>query len=149
MVSRQKVRRPRLSSKELMRTCLVLACTVIPSLAWSTDAPAFFAARERLARKIEEQPETQKYLYEGMFPVIGSSTADAMKICLTSATASTDKFTLVADVLPDGRFGAVAVQPTTNTARCFAAAFRRFRAPPPPTCDCGPLPIAIDMAIKP
>lgn len=126
-----------------------LSLSLISIAALAAGEASSFASRERRARQIEKQPQTQKYLSDGMYPNIGQAMANAMKACLADGNASTDKFTLVADVTPAGYFSEVSVRPSTDTSRCFAMAFSEFRAAPPPTCDCGPLPIVIDMTINP
>jgi len=108
-----------------------------------------FSERVALAEKIEEQKATAEYFKNGMYPAIGPSLSSAMRECTSLAGASTAKFTVVADVSQDGRFTHIDYEPNTNTAACLAAAMVSFRAPPPPTCDCGELPIVINMSVKP
>jgi hypothetical protein len=108
-----------------------------------------FSERVANAKKIEAQEETQAYFKNEMYPAIGPALASAMRECLSLANASTEKFTVVADISQGGEFINVAHKPKTNTATCLATAMRSFHAPPPPTCDCVSLPIVIDMAVKP
>ncbi len=126
----------------------IVAFSVLAFQANAADAPAF-AERVALAKKLEEQNATAEYFQNGMYPAIGPSLASAMRDCTSRAGASTEKFTVVADVSQDGQFTHIAYEPNTNTAACFAAAMELLRAPPPPTCDSSALPIVIEMSVKP
>lgn len=108
-----------------------------------------FAERHHLAKLAEEQEPTRSYLNDKMFPAVGPAAATAMRGCLTPAGASTEPFTVLADLSKDGNFTRIAYEPKTDTAACFAAAMPSFHAPPPPTQDGRPLPISIDMKIVP
>lgn len=112
------------------------------------DTPSF-AERVALAKNTEKQKATTQYFQNEMYPAIGPSLATAMQECMSRAGASTEKFTVVANVSQDGRFMDIAHEPSTNTATCLATAMASFRAPPPPTCDYGVLPIVINMSVKP
>lgn len=130
------------------QACL-LAVNLFALNAIAADNQAF-AERVALAKKIEEQRATTEYFQNSMYPAIGPSLASAMKKCMSRSAASTAKFSVVADITQDGKFTRIAYEPNTNTAACLAAAMASFRAPPPPTCDCGAaLPIVIDMSITP
>jgi len=124
---------------------------VFSALAFQANAAdgTSFDERVALAIKIEEQKATSEYFKNGMYPAIGPSLASAMRECTSRAGASTAKFTVVADVSQDGLFTHIAYEPNTNTAACLAAAMASFSAPAPPTCDCGELPIVINMSVKP
>lgn len=113
------------------------------------DQSLSFAKRVALAKEIEEQKTTAEYFQNGMYPAIGPSLSAAMRECMSHAGASTTKFAVVADVKQNGEFIHIAYEPNTNTAACLAEAMASFRAPTPPTCDCGALPIVIEMSINP
>ena len=111
---------------------------------------ATFAERVAIAKKIESQQETQDYFLKGLFPAIGPMMGGIMKDCLSHPDASVEKFTLVANVAESGQLIDIDVEPkSNNTAVCFAKAFATLTAPPPPLCDCGVLPIVMDMGVKP
>ena len=109
-----------------------------------------FSGRVALAKEIEHQGPTSEYLNGAMFPAIGPELQSSMLKCMSRSGASALKFTVVADVTPDGKFIHIARKPNTNTAACLAAAMVKFRAPPPPMCDFGTnLPIVIEMSVEP
>lgn len=127
----------------------VVALSLFAVHAAAADSQTF-AERVALAKKVEEQSATAEYFQNGMYPAIGSELASAMRECMSHAGASTAKFSVVADISQDGKFTQIAHEPNTNTAACLAAAMTSFRAPPPPTCDCGAaLPIVIEMSVAP
>jgi hypothetical protein len=126
----------------------VIAFGVLSCQASAADVSSF-AERVALAKWVEEQKAASEYFQNGMYPAIGPSLASAMRECTSRVGASTQKFTVVANVSQDGQFTDIAHEPNTNTAACVAAAMASFRAPPPPTCDLGALPIVIDMSVTP
>ena len=127
---------------------MVLACGLLGFHADAGETTSF-SERVAIAKRIEAQKETADYFKTGMYPAIGPALASAMRDCMSRPGASTEKFTVVADVSQNGEFIHIAHEPKTNTAACLAGAMASFRAPPPPTCDCGDLPIVIDMSITP
>ncbi len=111
---------------------------------------ATFAERVAFAKKIEAQKEASDYFFGTFFPTFGSSIGGIMKMCLARDGASQEKFTLVANVSLQGELVAVDFEPkSNNTGACFAKEFSSLKAPTPPLCDCGLLPLVIDMAVKP
>jgi hypothetical protein len=78
---------------------------------------------------------------------ISTQTTDAYKACVNS-NKPTDKgpFTLVANVLPDGRLAQIDVQPQTAVAQCMAGQFASWMVPAPPAQP-KPYPIEIDFSI--
>lgn len=129
-----------------MRTLGVLLLVL-----FSTNlSAATFAERVAIAKKIESQQATQDYFLKGLFPIIGPAMGGIMNECLSHPNASVEKFTLVANVAESGQLIDIEVEPkSNNTAVCFAKAFATLTAPPPPLCDCGVLPVVIDMGVKP
>ena len=111
---------------------------------------ATFAERVAIAKKIESQKEASDYFFGSFFPSIGPSMGGIMKMCLARDGASQEKFTLVANIALSGELIDVDFEPKLNsTGACFAKEFSILKAPPPPLCDCGVLPVVIDMAVKP
>ncbi|MEZ0231495.1 MAG: hypothetical protein ACAH12_01540 [Methylophilaceae bacterium] len=108
-----------------------------------------FSERVELAKRAEEQKEISNYIYKQMFPAIGSNVASLMKSCLAKKTASVDKFTIVADINPIGKFREIEFLPKTNTASCFAKGLTKMSLPPTNLCQCGQIPFVLDMGIKP
>lgn len=108
-----------------------------------------FSERVAVAKKAEQQKEIGNYLYKEMFPAIGSNMSELMKRCLAKVNASVDKFTIVADVKEPGRFNAIDYQPRTNTASCFADGLASLHLPSTTLCQCGSIPVVLDMAIAP
>ena len=124
---------------------------ILLSVLFSTNLnAATFAERVAIAKKIESQQATQDYFLKGLFPAIGPVMGGIMHECLSHPEASTEKFTLIANVAESGQLVDIDVEPkSNNTAVCFAKAFATLTAPPPPLCDCGVLPVVIDMGVKP
>ncbi len=118
------------------------------SYAYAASQPSF-DARVARAKVIELQDATVKYFQNDMYPAIGESLATAMRGCTSRPNASLKKFTVVADVTPDGQFVRIAYRPNSDTANCLAAAMALFRAPPPPMCEYSALPVFFDMSVKP
>lgn len=118
------------------------------SLSCNSKLPSF-SERVAVAKKAEHQKEIGNYLYKEMFPAIGSNMSELMKSCLAKANASVDKFTIVAEVKEPGRFNAIDYQPRTNTASCFADGLASLHLPSTILCQCGSIPVVLDMAIAP
>ena len=111
---------------------------------------ATFAERVALAREVESQKDVSDYFFGAFFPSIGPSMGGIMKMCLSRDGANQEKFTLVSNVALNGEIINVDFEPkSNNTAACFAGEFSALTAPPPPLCDCGVLPLVIDMGVKP
>ena len=111
---------------------------------------ATFAERVALAREVESQKDASDYFFGAFFPFIGPSIGGIMKMCLSRDGANQEKFTLVSNVALNGEIINVDFEPkSNNTAACFAGEFSTLKAPPPPLCDCGVLPLVIDMGVKP
>lgn len=111
---------------------------------------ATFAERVAIANEIESQKEAADYFFGSFFPSIGPSLSGIMKMCLARDGASKEKFTLVANVTLSGELVDIDVEPkSNNTGSCFAKEFSTLKAPPPPLCDCGVLPVVIVMAVEP
>ena len=133
--------------------CQYLPLTLVLSFlslnAAAADKPSF-AERVAMAKELEHQGPTSEYLQSAMFPAIGPELQSSMVKCMSRSGASALKFSVVADVTPEGKFIHIAREPNTNTAACLANAMGKFRAPPPPMCDYGAnLPIVIEMSIEP
>lgn len=97
----------------------------------------------KLAEGADPGPAYQKQMWDR----IGKSTTDAYRSCLSS-TADKAPFTLVADVLADGRLSHLAVSPQTPAASCMAGQFTSWTLPAPPASPV-PYPVEIDFSIKP
>lgn len=111
---------------------------------------ATFSERVAIAKEIESQKETSDYFFGTFFPSIGPSMGGIMKMCLSRDGANQEKFTLVANVALSGEIINVDFEPkSNNTAACFAGEFSTLKAPPPPLCDCGVLPLVVNMGVKP
>jgi hypothetical protein len=114
------------------------------------SAAATFAERVAIAKKVESQKEAENYFFGSFFPSIGPSMGGIMQTCLSRPNASKEKFTLVANVALDGELVDIDYEPkSNNTGECFAKEFATLRAPAPPLCDCGVLPMVINMGVKP
>jgi hypothetical protein len=109
-------------------------------------SPEFQArvAQAKLAEGAASGPGYQKQMWDG----IGNPTTDAYKSCIASnAPADTSPFTMVADVLADGRLAHIAVWPQTAVAKCMAGQFTSWTLPAPPASP-RPYPVEIDFSIK-
>ena len=126
-------------------------CVLITLLSFANlSIAATFAERVAIAKKIESQKEASDYFFGSFFPSIGPSMGGIMKMCLARDGASQEKFTLVADVALSGELIDVDFEPKqNNTGACFAKEFSTLKAAPPTLCNCGVLPVVIDMAVKP
>ena len=107
-----------------------------------------FKSRVDFANKAEKQPEIRDYLKNKVYHEIGSQLATIMTDCLAKPKASTDKFTLVANIKNPGHFADVDYQPKSNTASCFAKGLSLLSFPDTDLCSCGAIPFVIDMSIK-
>ena len=124
---------------------LVLLCSFA-----TVGAAATFAERLKLAEKIEVQKEASEYFRRHFFPALGPSMGGIMKMCLDREGASKEKFTLIANVSSNGDLIDIDFEPKgNNTAACFAQEVGSLKAPPPPLCECGALPVVINMEVKP
>lgn len=118
------------------------------SVSCNSKLPSF-SERVTLAKRAEQQNEIGNYLYKEMFPAISSNMSELMKSCLAKPNASVDKFTVVADVNEPGQFNQIDYQPRTNTASCFAEGLGSLHLPNTKLCQCGSLPVVLDMTITP
>ena len=125
-------------------------CALLIVLFSADLAAATFAERVVIAKKIESQKEASDYFFGSFFPAIGPSMGGIMKMCLSRNDASQEKFTVVANVALSGELVDIDFEPNSNnTGACFANELGTLKAPPPPLCDCGVLPVVIDMVVKP
>lgn len=116
----------------------------------AVGSAATFAERVAIAKEIESQKAASDYFFESFFPSVGPTVGGIMKMCLAREGASAERFTLVANVSLDGDLIEIDFEPkANNTAACFAKEFSSLKAPPPSLCDCGVLPVVIEMAVKP
>ncbi len=125
-------------------------CALAIALASADLYAASFAERVAMAKEIETQEAASDYFLKTLFPAIGPDMAGMMKYCLSLPDASKERFTLVANVAQDGGMTDVDFEPkSNNTGACFAEAFATLVGPPPPLCDCGALPVVIEMKVNP
>jgi hypothetical protein len=129
-----------------MRSALACAVFLLAACAAQQGTPSF-EGRVASARTIEEEPVARAYLERHLFPAMRTGLPGARQQCFSAPAASTADFTIVADIVADGSLANVAVQPATNTARCFAASFAKLRLPPPPSPYSSRLPIFIEMEL--
>ncbi|WP_019142544.1 hypothetical protein [Noviherbaspirillum massiliense] len=88
--------------------------------------------RVKLAREAEAAPELKQYP-AALFRKGGRRFARTMRSCARLKPAPEHKaFVLVADITPEGKASAVAVEPATNVAECFAEGFAAGTYPKPP-----------------
>lgn len=126
-------------------------CVLVALLGFvNFSVAATFADRVAIAKEIESQKEASDYFFGSFFPAIAPPMGGIMKMCLARDNANQEKFTLVANVTLSGELIDIDFEPkSNNTGACFASEFATLKAPPPPLCDCGVLPVVIDMAVKP
>ena len=125
-------------------------CVLLITLFSATVSAATFAERVAIAKEIESQKEASEYFFKNFFPAIGPSMGGIMVMCLARDNANQEKFTLVANVALNGELIDIDFEPkSNNTGACFANELATLKAPPPPLCDCGVLPVTITMAVKP
>jgi hypothetical protein len=99
--------------------------------------------------KLAEAAATGPAYQKALWGKIGNPTTDALKGCIASnAPANKSPFTLVADILPDGKPARIEVLPPTPVANCMAGQFAGWTLPAPPKQP-APYPIEIDFSIVP
>ncbi|WP_114240362.1 peptidase C13 [Dyella sp. C9] len=124
-----------------MPILLALALQLGPAISDDFQARV---SQAKLAEGAGSGPAYQKELWDR----IGNPTTDAYKSCLASNTpADKTPFTLVANVMSDGKLARIQVQPTTEVAKCMAGQFSSWTLPVPPSSPV-PYPIEIDFSIK-
>lgn len=129
--------------------------SIIFSLALLLAAPGGghddgFAARVLRGRLVEAGPTGAAY-QKALWQQINDPAAAALKTCIVQhAPADKSPFTVVADVLADGRPDHVMAQPATPVASCFAQWLATNTLPLPPALASEPVyPIEIDVSIVP
>ncbi|MHA6204822.1 peptidase C13 [Dyella soli] len=116
------------------------------ALQLSPAAGADFHARITQA-KLTEGAATGPAYQKQFWDHIGNGTTDMYKSCIASnMPADKTPFTLVANILADGRLAQIAVQPETPVARCMAGQFASLMVPAPPAQPT-PYPIEIDFSV--
>lgn len=130
-----------------MRFTLIYALLLTAAASAAADPTPSFSDRVKRAKFVEQQSAPRAYMKQYLFPAMSSSMSSEMKKCLAQPGASREKFVLVADIGSTGDMSSVDYRPKTNTAACFAAAFRTLRLPAPPKCESGSLPIYIEMTL--
>ncbi len=127
-----------------------IICTFLIALFSANVNAATFAERVAIANEIESQKETSEYFFKDFFPSIGPSMGGIMKMCLARDNANLKQFTVVVNVALNGELIDIDFEPkSNNTGACFISELAMVQAPPPPLCDCGVLPVAITMSVKP
>ncbi|WGS84255.1 hypothetical protein [Methylomonas sp. UP202] len=129
----------------------ILRCSIallITTKVFAEGKVLSFDERVVLAKEVEARPSARHYLNETFYPAIGTL-GPVVQECLKQPNASTERFSLVADIDLAGKFINVDYQPKTVTAACFSHAIRDLTIHAPPTCDCARLPIVIEMNIAP
>lgn len=94
--------------------------------ACSQQSPAPFSERVAEAESLESMPAGGLYmtsLLNEHGPVINSFIGE----CYATSALKKDNFTLVADIDQHGKFTNIAVQPESDTTRCFAQDIANLR----------------------
>ena len=131
----------------VMRHLLLLALLLSTA---NVSAAASFAERVAIAKETESQKEASGYFFGSFFPAISPSMGGIMKMCLSRSGASKKMFDLVANIALSGELIDIDYEPkSNNTGACCAKEFATLKAPPPPLCDCGVLPVTINMKVEP
>ncbi|MFC5436672.1 peptidase C13 [Rhodanobacter umsongensis] len=109
-----------------------------------------FGARVLRGRLVEAGPTGAAY-QKALWQQINDPAAAALKGCIARhAPADKSPFTVVANVLPDGKPDQVQAQPGTPVAQCFADWLATNTLPAPPALASEPAyPIEIDVSIVP
>jgi len=113
-------------------------------------AEGTFDARVERARRVEASADGKAYL-RLMWKYVGGYSSVALRECFRKGTPpDTPSFVLVANVLPDGSFSRVDLQPRTPMAVCYVEHLADAPFPKPPEIfgDAG-IPIVIEMTIEP
>lgn len=120
----------------------LLALALAAQQAPADDAD--FQTRASIARQSEHAATGPGY-QKAMWEKIGNPTTDAYGACLKSNLMDQTPFTMVADVMEDGRLAHLVVRPESGVAKCMAGQFANWQLPAPPAA---PYPIVIDFSIK-
>jgi hypothetical protein len=110
------------------------------------EAELSFDQRVRQGRRFEQDATALEYVKKNVFPAINTVLSKSLTDCLKQPDASTEKFTLVANIMQDGGIGNVDYKPVTNTAQCYGDALRILSLPPLPN-ELSILPVFFDMAL--
>ncbi|MCQ8130753.1 hypothetical protein, partial [Methylomonas rivi] len=105
-----------------------------------------FEQRVRQGRRFEQDAAAQDYTKKHVLPAMSDALSKSLTDCLAQPGASTEKFTLVADILPDGGISNVDYRPATNTAECFGHAFHGLSLAPLPN-ELSDLPVFFDLML--
>jgi hypothetical protein len=119
---------------------------VVPVQQDLIDAGLSFEERVRQARDFEQDAAARDYAGKNLYPAMATIMSASMKDCLKQPDASTEKFTLVANILRNGEIGDVDYKPATNTAQCFGESMRSLHLPSLPE-EFPTLPVFFDMKI--
>jgi len=109
-----------------------------------------FDARVERAKRVEASADGKAYV-QVMWKHIGAYSSVALRECFRKGTPpDTPAFVLVANVLPDGSFARVDLQPRTPMAICYVERLADAPFPKSPEIfgDTG-IPIVIEMTIEP
>jgi len=109
-----------------------------------------FDQRVAIAKALEDTPQGQAY-DQILYGAIGEHIKKTMWRCFPSdKKADTEHFTLIADILANGKVSRVQVRPETEMSRCFGEGFADAPFPElPKYATGGSLPIFIKMNIVP
>ena len=107
-----------------------------------------FDERVATAKALEDTPQGQAY-DRVLYGAIGEHIQKMMLLCFPSdKKADTKRFTLVADILANGKAARVRVQPETKMSGCFREGFAAAPFPDlPGYAKDGSLPIFINMTV--
>jgi len=128
-----------------VRIYLALVLMLISVVAAASED---FDKRVAIAKALENTPQGQAYV-RVLYGAIGDYVQKTMFRCFPSdKKADTERFTLVADILANGKAARVQVQPETEMSGCFRAGFSSAPFPElPGYAKGGSLPIFINVKI--
>lgn len=110
------------------------------------EAGLSFDQRVQQGRRFEQDATALEYVKKNVFPAINTVLSKSLTDCLKQPDASTEKFTLVANIMQDGGIGNVDYKPATNTAQCYGNSLRMLNLPPLPN-ELSILPVFFDMTL--
>jgi len=83
------------------------------------NAAPTFSDRVIQAKTVENTPAGARFI-QTLLKAHGSEINGFFRVCYAQSDTEQGPFSLVADIMPDGRFANVAVRPETAVTKCYA-----------------------------
>lgn len=129
-------------------TSLALVLLIAVAFGVSAEIVPTFAERVSTAKTVADLREIKDYIETLLTRTTRPFVLEAVRICTNHPCASTDAFTVVADVRQDGTLSNIDHEPKTDASECFANALGRLRVPLPPLGVDGVFPIVFEIEAR-